>query len=144
MDKKWHFLSGDMNWRLYGGQWYRMVDQSKTMDPKWKCPLNAYHVIEFHNLEEEVGKGRYDEEKGKYVAVCDSIDLSYEAWREKIPAALKCGGHFTSLMKLMKMPMIQRELLILEDMVGYSGGDRVYSMYGKNAREVLAEVMARG
>lgn len=144
MDRKWHFLSGDVNWRLYGGKWYRVGEESKTIDPKWKCPLNIYHVIEFYNLEEQLGEGRYDEKQGKYIAVSELYDLSYGAWREKIPGALKSGGHFSSLIALMKMPMMQRELLILEDMSGYSGGDKVFSMTGNNARDVLAEVMARG
>jgi hypothetical protein len=140
MGKKWQFLTGDVNWRDYGGKWYRVVDHSNKVDPKWHAPLNAYHVLEFYNLEEATGD--YNKKQGKYLVKVDLIDLGYDAWRDRIPDALKTSG--TSTGNLMKMTMQQRELHILEAMTYYSGGDRVYNTIGNNARKVMSAAMARG
>jgi len=140
MAAKWKFLSGDVNWRDYGGMWYRVVDPSNRIDPQWNCPLNAYHLLKFVNLEDAVGD--YDKKKGKYLVIVEVIDLGYDAWRDRIPDALRVVGQTIAGIKM--LPMVEREKMILEAMEAYSGGDKVFSNIGNNARALMTEAMKRG
>lgn len=117
--KKFEFLTGDVDWKDYGGKWFRMLDP------------HVYYVIEFINWEDATGKERHPS-GNKYYVQCNVIDLSPGSpWHKQIPNALKSAGweHEKNI----------DEVMVLEAVEQYMGGDREYEKLGNNAEKLLAD-----
>ena len=105
--KKFKFLTGDVNWELYGGVWYRHTED--------RC----YDVIAFHNMEEELGNA-----KPKYTVICYEIDLD-AILVHSVEDALECCGYLVQE---------ARELDKLEAVISYGCVDRDVCI-GSNSKE---------
>ena len=73
--KNYRFLSGDVNYKDYGGKWYKLTDERE------------YYVIELVNMDNATG----NTEKGKYLFLVYSIDLNDLTFND-ITNALNCSG----------------------------------------------------
>lgn len=72
---KFHFLTGDINFTLYGGKWYRKVSGT------------CYHVIELINMWEATG----EEDQNKYHVSLAEIELQNIPTHEIESAWASCG-----------------------------------------------------
>ena len=116
---RFEFLTGDVNWKDYGGKWYR-----RTGD-------HEYYVIEFINWEDATGEPH---PQGKYCVEVSSVDLSSgSAWSRNIPNALRCCG----------ISRPHNEVEVLEAVHCYMGGDRDLLSFGNNADRLLADAKRR-
>jgi hypothetical protein len=116
--KKYKFLSGDVNWKDYGGKWYRSLGD------------HIYFVVEFINFEDATG----DLVDGnKYAVIGASLDLT--------PGGC-FADHFNSALDTLgwTMKSIDNELQLLEALYVYRGGDHEMTLRGNNADKLLAEV----
>jgi hypothetical protein len=119
---RYEFLSGDVNWRTYGGKWYRRIDP------------HMYYVIEFINFLDatnELYDGKY-----KYVVTGEFVDLTPGSpWHKQIPNALAVVGETPG--------SVASELQLLEAVHIYMGGDKEFELFGNNADQLLAEAKRR-
>ena len=72
LPKAWKELSADINWREYGGKWYRVLS------------YNSYHVIELINMWEATG----DNDQPQYAVQLCEIDVE----STRLGEALDCIG----------------------------------------------------
>jgi hypothetical protein len=118
----YQFLTGDVNWKDYGGIWYRRIDP------------HMYYLIEFINFEDATGElldGKY-----KYIVEGKFIDLTPGSpWHKQIPNALRCVGE--------SIDRVTDELQLLEAVNGYMGGDKEFELYGNNAEQLVADAKRR-
>lgn len=119
---RFEFLTGDVNWKDYGGKWYRRIDP------------HMYYLIEFINFLDatnELYDGKY-----KYVVTGEFIDLTPGSpWHKQIPNALSCYGESAET--------VTSELQILEAVHGYMGGDKEFLLTGNNADQMVADAKRR-
>jgi len=104
-DNKFHWLTGDVNFREYGGIWYRVDSDTE------------FTVIEMVNMEDATG----DVSNGKYMAIISEVDITDPV---KNASALKCCGYTI----LDAMNNIQ---MLIESIVAY-GPNHLTSMTGNN------------
>ena len=71
---KWQFLTGDVNYKDYGGKWYRQVKGE------------IYHIVELVNIEEATGKSVTD----KYFVNLQEIDLDLISQKDLKSAIESC------------------------------------------------------
>jgi len=74
-DHRYHFLTGDINFKTYGGAWYKLDGP------------NDYAIIELHNLETDIN----DTTSSKYLITESCIDLN-TITLPTLTSALKCYG----------------------------------------------------
>ena len=60
VDNRFHWLTGDVNYREYGGTWYRRDDDT------------TFTIVEMVNMEDATG----DIKNGKYLAIVSEVDIS--------------------------------------------------------------------
>lgn len=112
MMKKFQWLTGDVNYREYGGKWYRQDDK------------DLYTVIEMTNMEEACG----DISNGRYLATVQEITTDDPGTNA---AAMDFAGMTESDVK-------EYPLLLVEALSSY-GGDEMWSDFSNNFYELLAE-----
>lgn len=116
--QRFEFLTGDVNWKDYGGIWYRRTEP------------HIYYLIEFINFPNATGE-LYN--GNKYVVTGEIIDLnSGTPWYREIPNATRSYDISDS-----------NELQVLEAVHGYMGGDREFVLTGNNADQLLADAKRR-
>lgn len=116
--QRFEFLTGDVNWKDYGGVWYRRIDP------------HIYYLIEFINFPNATGE-LYN--GNKYVVTGEIIDLNPGTpWYKEIPNATRSYDISDT-----------NELLTLEAVHGYMGGDREFAISGNNAEQLLADAKRR-
>lgn len=113
-DHKFHWLTGDVNYKDYGGTWYRVDDPT------------TYTTIELINMD-EVDK---DCKEGQYLCIVNEIDT--DCGPERIESALSCVGYNPDEIK-------EDPLLLVEALQCY-GGNTYHHAYGNNYRKLLAHV----
>ena len=120
--KNFQFLTGDVNWKDYGGKWFREIDP------------HEYYIIEFINWENATGEEF--NHGNRYYVEGRLIDLSPgSSWHKNIKNALESYG--------IEKGEELTEIMILEAVDGYMGGDRVYEELGNNAEKLLADCKRR-
>jgi len=118
--KNFEFLSGDLDWKDYGGKWYRHIGD------------DAYYLIEFINWPDATGELYHGH---KYVVIGKVIDLKPGSpWHREIPGALRCCG--------LTRKQATDEMIL--DAVDCSmGGDDIFLLHGNNANQLLADAKRR-
>ena len=116
-DHRFHWLTGDVNYKDYGGTWYRMDDPT------------TYTTIELINMD-EVDK---DCKEGRYLCIVNEIDIDCDS--ERITSALECAGY--NLSDIEKDP-----LLLVEALLCYGGN--TYHEYSNNYRNWQQTRHSRG
>jgi len=114
MDHKFHFLTGDVNWKDYGGVWYRYDG------------VLCYTIIEFHNMQDCCG----DVSDGKYLVTIGTIDLSAISYAEIARACKTIGITVEEAMK--------DQLMLLEACNAYGFSDRISYQYGNNYKKLMS------
>ncbi len=134
--KRYEFLTGDVNHRLYGGMWYKRLNNSNcdiditTNGKRYVVPVSDYNLIETINFPEATNE-KID---GKnYYGQIVYIDLCNEAWRKNILPALDCIGWNGKNEPL-------TETLILDAIMCYMSGDREFERTSNNYYEMLREL----
>ena len=111
-DNRFHFLTGDVNFREYGGTWYRVDSDTE------------FTIIEMVNMEDACN----DISKGKYMAIISEVDITDPV---KNASALDCCGY--TLIEAMN----NKELLVIAH-VGH-GPNHLASMMGNNFYKLLRD-----
>ena len=134
--KTYHWLTGDVNHRQYGGTWFKRLGNSDcsidiTMNGKrFVVPVSDYHVLEMINFPDATGE-QYNGHN--YVGKVSYIDLCCEAWRKEIDRALTSIGWDSKQEPL-------TETLILDAITSYMGGDEVETNSSNNYYELLSQL----
>ena len=116
--QRWYFLTGDSNWRQYGGKWYTKVEKG------------CYKVLELINYEEATGE-KYSSKADKFTYVAEVKEIYFEWYSEKdIDHAIGCCGIESNCIS----PLTQ-----LEAMHDYGYGDHVWTGWGNNIYKLLLE-----
>ncbi len=113
--KNYQFLTGDINFREYGGKWYRCTGDKE------------YYVIESVNMEDTIG----DISNGKYLFTVYSIDMDNLTEKE-IKDALSCYGW--------ENEKDLNELMIMEACVSYGHADIITNEYSNNFWKTFKEL----
>ena len=113
--KNYQFLTGDINFKEYGGQWYRCTGDKE------------YYVIESVNMENATG----DISNGKYLFTVYSIDMDNLTEKE-IKDALSCHG--------CEDEEGLNELIIMEACVSYGHADIITNEYSNNFWKTFKEL----
>jgi len=116
------FLTGDVNWKDYGGTWYRSTGD------------HTYYTIEFINCEDATG-GQI--KNSDYLVIGNSFDLTLDdaSSVSRAESALSVIGE--------SLKTAKSELELLDAMGAYGGYDEEFQLYGNNANELLAEAKRR-
>jgi len=112
VDNRFHWLTGDVNYREYGGTWYRRDDET------------TFTIIEMVNMENACG----DISNGKYLAIVSEVDTSDP---EKNESALQSCGWTMDDVK-------DNPLFLVEAYVGY-GTTQFWHNYSNNFYKLLRE-----
>ena len=112
---RFRFLTGDVDLKDYGGKWY-----AKDTD-------TDYFIIELINAEDAIGES-YAKEHGKYIVILSYVSLE---WEDYLKGGLSaCGWEDREDLT---------DLLKVEAIHTYSGGDEIVTLYGNNYRELLKQ-----
>jgi len=112
-DYNFHFLTGDVNWKDYGGKWYRYDGDS------------CYTVIELINMDDACG----DTSSGKFLIIIGTIDLSTISYSTISSACHSFGEPVEEVIK--------NQLLLLEIIHGHGDHDTIASKYGNNYTKLM-------
>lgn len=112
MDNKFHWLTGDVNYRKYGGTWYRRDDDT------------TFTIIEMVNMEDACG----DISNGKYLAIVSEVSIDNPVRNAE---ALKCYGMTVS-------EAMEDVLILVTAHVGY-GANQLWHNYSNNFYKLLRE-----
>jgi hypothetical protein len=112
-----HFLSGDVNFRDYGGKWI-------------KADGSDYYIIELL-AQTEYG---WDPEDGKYLVILTAIDVA-NASPDIVRRALDTAGWASDI------PI--DEFMIAEALSEYGAGDIIWNTFTNNYREALTAATRR-
>jgi hypothetical protein len=125
--KKWVFLTGDVNWRLFGAKWFKIDNYNDDY-----C-----YVIEIINYEDATGeKIKVDDKEYTYVGLLYTVLLDNES---AIKSALDSYGE--TLEDLKGLTKKQRVKRIAEAISSYGYPiDRECELYSNNADTLLAEL----
>lgn len=127
MAATWQFLTGDVNWREYGGTWYKQDDYDK----------DVFYTVQFINFVETTGE-YYN--GVKYVVIIATVDIGI--WDDSdIKSALSVIGMTMDDLNAMsendRIPTLVE--VLLEN--GYADQDEV--LYSDNAYKLLREAKSR-
>jgi hypothetical protein len=111
-DYNFHFLTGDVNFRDYGGKWYRREDDTN------------FTVIEMVNMEDACG----DISKGKYLALISEVSLDDPV---RNADALKCCGWTLQ-------DVLGSTEMLIEAHTCY-GGNQMAQLFGNNFYSLLSQ-----
>jgi len=111
--EKFKFLTGDVNWKDYGGKWYRYDGCS------------CYTIIEFCNMQDCCD----NISNSKYLVIVRNIDLSSLSYTGVSNASKTCGEPIKEVMK--------DQLLLLEVCDSYGLSDNIDHRYGNNYTALL-------
>jgi hypothetical protein len=115
------FLTGDVNWKEYGGTFYRSFGDG------------TYALIEFINLEDTVGYGGI--RGNKYAVVRRTVDLS--------PGGFSLRNLDSALRTIGASPATRDPRVILDAVNAYGSFDVDFELFGNNADRLLAEAKRR-
>ncbi len=113
-DRKYHWLTGDVNWKDYGGKWYRYDGYS------------CYTIIELINMDDACG----DVSDGKYLVIVSDISLSDVSLSTVQSAYRSCGIAATE-------ETMKDQLFLLEVLHGYGACDNIANKYGNNYLKLM-------
>jgi hypothetical protein len=112
-DHKFHWLTGDVNFREYGGTWYRYDGDS------------CYTIVEANNMYWCCG----DVSEGKYLVTINTIDMSSLSFSNVSSACHSIGEPVEEVMK--------NQLLLVEVCNSYGLSDRISHKFGNNFYALL-------
>lgn len=115
------FLTGDVNWKEYGGTFYRSFGDG------------TYALIEFINLEDAVGYGGI--RGNKYAAVGRTVDLS--------PGGFSLRNLDSALRTIGASPATRNPKVLLDAVNAYGSFDVDFEIFGNNADKLLAAAKRR-
>jgi len=115
------FLTGDVNWKEYGGTFYRSFGDG------------TYALIEFINLEDAVGYGGI--RGNRYAAVGRTVDLS--------PGGFSLRNLDSALRTIGASPATRNPKVLLEAVNAYGSFDVDFEIFGNNADKLLAAAKRR-
>lgn len=118
---KTRFLTGDINWKTYGGKFITKKLNNGDFD--------YYIVIEFINMHEATG----DEKQDKYSVSIQAVSTT-EAGEKNIKSALDCCG-----IDIETIPQEHRETAIIEVLSTYGVYATLKTLSGNNYRKVLTQ-----
>lgn len=125
--KKWVFLTGDVNWRLFGAKWFKIDNYNDDY-----C-----YVIEIINFEDATGKKiKVDDKEYTYIGLLYTVLLDNES---AIKSALEpFGKTLEDLKGLSKVRRIQH----IADAISSYGYpmDRECELYSNNADTLLVKL----
>jgi hypothetical protein len=109
-DHKYHWLSGDINYKDYGGRWYRKEDD------------HLFTVIEMVNMDNACG----DTSHGKYLCIVNEVSIDDPI--KNADALNCCGVSLTDAMDNIE--------LLIDSLVSY-GSNTICSNYSNNFNKLL-------
>lgn len=112
VDNRFHWLTGDVNYREYGGTWYRRDDDT------------TFTIVEMVNMEDATG----DIKNGKYLAIVSEVDISNPIRNAE---ALKSWG-------ISVQEAMEDITLLVSAHVCY-GSTQIWHNYGNNFYKLLRE-----
>ena len=118
MTKKWQFLTGDANFKMYGGKWYNKIND------------DVYHVISLINLWDAMG-----DEGGLNQYNVELQEIDFNILSEKnIISAMECCGMSNSNNETDKV----NRLMLVESISDYGCYIPMGNWSGNNYKNLLA------